>query len=225
MKSRLPYLLVGLSALGACAGVPQPEGPPVSSSADRHRIEVTQTAERLEVPIAGGNLTDATRDQLRSLADNYLRYGHGPLVLSTPSGGANADAASIIAHEARLSLVASGISYSAVAGSTYDASGTVDAPLIVSFSRFEAEAPVCAPLWEQDLGHQSNNQPWDSFGCATMANLAALVEDPSDLLHPRDETARDSGRRDVVMDHYRAGEPTHAARSSDERVSVSEAVR
>jgi pilus assembly protein CpaD len=225
MKSRLPYLVVGLSALGACAGVPRPDGPAVASAADRHRIEVTQTAERVEVAVASAGLSDAARVQLRELADNYLRYGHGPLVLSTPSGGANADAASIVAHETRLSLVDSGVSYSAVAGSTYDASGSANAPIIVSFSRFEAEAPDCAPLWEQDLAHQSNNQAWDSFGCATMANLAALVEDPRDLIQPRDSEARDSGRRDVVMDRYRAGEPTHATRSDDERVAISEAVR
>jgi pilus assembly protein CpaD len=225
MNSRLPYLLLGLSALGACAGVPRPEGPPVATSADRHRIEVTQTAERLEVPVSSGGLSDEARDQLRALANSYLRYGHGPLILSSPSGGANADAASIVAHETRLWLVDTGVSYAAVAGSTYDASGSTDAPVIVSFSRFEAEAPDCAPLWEQDLAHQSNNQPWDSFGCATMANLAALVEDPRDLIRPRDEDPRDGGRRQTVFDHYREGTPSHANRSADERASVSNAVQ
>ena len=229
MKSRLPFFLLGLTALGACASVPPPpEGMrPTSSAADLHRIQVTEGSERLEVPVSSSDvmLTPADRAQLQRFAGGYLRYGHGALVLSTPSGGANADAASILANETRRALVDAGVSYAAVAGSSYDASGRADAPIIVSFARYEAHAPECAPLWEQDLAHQSNNQPWESFGCATQANLAALVEDPADLLRPRAEDPRDSGRRDTVMDAYRDGEQTHAPRSNDERIQISNAVQ
>jgi pilus assembly protein CpaD len=52
-----------------------------------------------------------------------------------------------------------------------------------------------------------------------------MVEDPADLLHPRDMAARDSGRRDTVMDAYREGEQTHAERSNDERITISNAVQ
>lgn len=225
MKSRLPLLLLTASALTACASVPTPEGPPVATAADRHRIEVTQTSERIEIPVTAGDvsLSSEARANLRTLAGNYLRYGHGALVLSAPSGGENSDSASLLAHETRLALVDAGVSYAAVAGSTYDGAGA-EAPLVVSFARYEARAPECAPLWEQDLAHQSNNQPWASFGCATNANLAALVEDPADLLRPRDADPRDSGRRDTVMEAYRAGEQTHANRSNDERVTISNAI-
>jgi pilus assembly protein CpaD len=229
MKSRLPLLVLGLSALGACASVPPPpeDMRPVPTAADLHRIQVTQGSQRLEVPVAAGAMTldQGARAQLQSFASGYLRYGHGALVLSTPSGGANSDAASVLANETRRALVDAGVSYAAVAGSSYDASGRADAPIVVSFARYEAQAPECAPLWEQDLAHQSNNQPWASFGCATQANLAAMVEDPADLLHPRAEDPRDSGRRDTVMEAYRAGDPTHAERSSDERVTISNAVQ
>jgi len=225
MKSRMPLLLLSVSALAACASVPTPEGPPVATAADRHRIEVTQTAERVEIPVNAGDVTLSaeSRAHLRTLAGNYLRYGHGALVLSSPSGGANSDAASVLAHETRLTLVDAGVSYAAVAGSTYDGAGA-EAPIVVSFARFEAQAPECAPLWQQDLAHQSNNQPWASFGCATQANLAAMVEDPADLMRPRDMDPRDGDRRDTVMDAYRAGNQTHANRSNDERVTISNAV-
>jgi pilus assembly protein CpaD len=229
MDSRLPFLLLGLSALGACAGIPHPDPNmnPAPTAADAHRIEVTQSAARLELPVASGDvaLSSDARTQLDAFASSYLRYGHGALVLSTPSGARNSDAASGVAGDARRALVDAGVSYAAVAGSTYDASGSDNAPIIVSFARFEAEAPHCAPLWEQDLAHQSNNQPWESFGCATQANLAALVEDPADLLHPRDEDPRDSTRRDTVMQHYRDGTITHAQRDGDERVAISSAVQ
>lgn len=229
MKSRLPFFVLGLTALGACASVPPPpEGMrAVATPADLHQIQVSEGAERIEVPVASGDvaLSASDRARLQQFAGGYLRYGHGALVLSTPSGGANADAASILANETRRALVDAGVSYAAVAGSSYDASARANAPIIVSFARYEARAPECAPLWEQDLAHQSNNQPWASFGCATQANLAALVEDPADLLRPRAEAPRDAGRRDTVLDRYRAGQPTHAERSNDERVAISNAVQ
>ena len=229
MKSRLPLLLISVSALTACASVPDPIPgmAPNPTAADNHRIQVTQTSERMEVPVANGDvaLSSGTRAQLQAFANSYLRYGHGALVLSTPSGAGNSDSASILANETRMSLVNSGVSYAAVAGSSYDASGEAAAPIIVSFARYEAQAPECAPLWEQDLAHQSNNQPWDSFGCATVSNIAAMIEDPADLLRPRDEDPRDSARRTTVMDAYRAGEQTHSTRTGDERVSISNAVQ
>jgi pilus assembly protein CpaD len=225
MKLRFPTLVLGLSALGACASVPPPPADmaPTATAADHHRITVTETAQRLEIPVAAGAtaLTATDRAELRNFAGAYLRIGHGALVLSSP----NNEHGLALAGEARMALSEAGISYAAIAGSSYDAAGRADAPIMVSFSRFEAVAPECAPLWEQDLAHQSNNQPWDSFGCATQANLAALIEDPRDLLGPRNEDPRDGGRRATVIQAYRAGDQTHADRSNDERISISNAVQ
>jgi pilus assembly protein CpaD len=225
MTPRLSLLILGLSALGACANVPEPDVlNPASSSADRHQPTAEAAIQRLEIQVDSGQmeLSPGDRARLHAFAGDYLRYGHGALVLDTPSGGANSEAASIV--DARRALADAGVSYAAIAGSTRDAGGET-MPILVSFDRFEARAPECAPLWEQDLAHQSNNQAWDSFGCATNANLAALVEDPADLLRPRGEDPRDSGRRDTVMDAYRAGDQTHSDRSNDERVTISNAVQ
>jgi len=227
MKTRLPVLVLGLSALGACASTPPPSGDAIVGGYERHPIAVTQSAARIEIPVAPGEaaLSPQSRAQVRAFASGYLQYGHGALVLSTPSGSANADAASMLAQQTRMSLVDAGVSYVAVAGSTYDAAGAPNAPIILSFTRFEAQAPECAPLWQQDLAHQSNNQPWASFGCSTQANLAAMIEDPADLIQPRNADPRDSNRRATVMEAYRAGEPTHATRSAEESATVSDAVQ
>lgn len=228
MKSRLSLLLLGASALTACASVPPPPpGPPTPTAADNHRIQVTESAQRMEIAVAPGDvsLSPGARADLRAFADNYLRYGHGALVMSAPSGAANADAATLLSNEARMTLIEYGVSYAAIAGSSYDGSAQAAAPIILSFARFEALAPDCAPLWTQDLAHQQNNQPWESFGCATQANLAAMIEDPQDLLRPRAEDPRDGARRAAVMEAYRQGQQTHAERSNDERIQISNAVQ
>ncbi|MBY0564179.1 MAG: CpaD family pilus assembly protein [Hyphomonadaceae bacterium] len=227
MRHPLPYAVLGLSALGACASMPEPPpGPALATQADRHRIEVTQASERLEIPVASNDaaLSAGSRSNLRAFASGYLRYGHGAVVISAPKGSTNAEAAARVAQQTRLALSDAGVSYAAVSTAEYEAPDLADAPVVVSFSRFEAHAPECAPLYEQDLAHQSNNQPWESFGCATQANLAALVEDPADLLRARTSDPRDSDRRATTMTAYREGEPTHAERSRDERVAISDAV-
>ena len=59
MSSRLPFMLIGLSALGACAtSVAPPPGPVVATAADQHRIEVTQTTARLEIDVDPAGLGD-----------------------------------------------------------------------------------------------------------------------------------------------------------------------
>lgn len=221
-------LLLGASALalGACATAPEFDGHAPATAADSHEINVVQTGERMEVQVAAGDamLAPGSRADVSRFAGSYLRWGAGPIVMSTPSGGGNADSAALVAQQIRLALAEDGVPYSAIAGATYDGSGS-EQPVVISFTRYEAQAPECAPLWEQDLAHQSNNQPWESFGCATQANLAAMIENPRDLLMARDEEPRDSGRRGAVMNAYRQGQQTHATRSDDERVAVSDALK
>lgn len=223
MNARLSVALVGLTALGACATVQPPLRENVPTAADLHHIDVELTGARMELPVPSDmtQLDDKTAPNLRDFAAQYNRAGHGALIMSTPSGGDNSNAAGLMAQRTRLALVDAGVPYSAIAGSTYDASGQHNAPIILTFARYEAHAPECQPLWEQDIAHQSDNRPWPSFGCATQANLAAMIEDPRDLLQPRSEDARDSGRRAVVMDNYRNGQNTSSARSDDERVTIS----
>ena len=50
------------------------------------------------------------------------------------------------------------------------------------------------------------NRHYESFGCATQQNLAAMVDNPLDLLYPRGMTPADAARRATVLDKYRRGE-------------------
>ena len=226
LSAKLAVSAVAL-LVGGCATQAPPDAN-LATIADTHRINVTPGAERLELAIANGD-TAVSTDQASSIetfARLYVRQGHGALIMSSPTGGANTDAAAIVSQDVRLRLASSGVPFAAMASSTYQAESTdAAAPLILTFTRFSAEAPTCEPLWSQDLAHNPDNQPWGSFGCAQQANLAAMISDPADLLGPREEDPRDAGRRARVLEAYRQGQQTHAERSQDERVQISKAVR
>ncbi|MGE0045128.1 MAG: CpaD family pilus assembly protein [Hyphomonadaceae bacterium] len=232
MKMRLLSTVAGLAALSglaACATTAPPEvmnhrGPTL---ADNHQISVLEGTERMEIPVAPGDMALSFQAQgdLQRFAALYSRQGHGPIVISTPQGSENSDEAARIAQQARMTLSQSGVPYGAIAGAIHESQPGENAPVIVSFMLYEAHAPECAPIWSQDLAHPAGNTAtYESFGCSAAANLAAMIEDPRDLLRPRDETPRDAARRAVVLGHYREGEVTASDRSEDERVRVSDAV-
>ena len=48
--------------------------------------------------------------------------------------------------------------------------------------------------------------PYWNLGCANQRNLAAMVDNPADLVQPRGETPAYTARRSVAIDKYRKGE-------------------
>ena len=50
------------------------------------------------------------------------------------------------------------------------------------------------------------NQSYSQFGCSHTANLAAMIQDPRQLIQPYELTAPDSQRRQTIYDKYIEGE-------------------
>ncbi|MBU6373395.1 MAG: CpaD family pilus assembly lipoprotein [Alphaproteobacteria bacterium] len=212
----------GLAALlslatAACATTAPtgPSGHPAPTVADTHRIKVEQVDAKLQVSIADGVLADETLREIEAFATEYRLTGHGPMTMSAPSGARSQMVQTVRAYLDELGVIPEAISFS-----TYDTGGP-GAPLLLGFVRYEAEAPACPSLGGENLAISWSNKPWSGFGCATQANLAAMIADPADLMAPRATDPADATRRAVVLERYRQGGQTHATRSSDERVSVS----
>ena len=60
--------------------------------------------------------------------------------------------------------------------------------------------------WPDRLENDFHNRNYKNFGCATQANLAAMVDNPLDLLYPRALAPADAARRSAVLDNYRKGD-------------------
>jgi pilus assembly protein CpaD len=138
---------------------------------------------------------------------DYKSQSSDRLLIRAPSGGANETAAMRAYDQVRRALRNAGIRPSQVVLEPYFANGDPSAPLRLSYLQYVAEAPDC-PDWSENIGRDPRNMPWPNKGCASQRNLAAMVANPEDLLHPRGETPRPGERRDTVWSQYVKGEST-----------------
>lgn len=220
--------LIGLIALASLAlsACGTPRGPDAAmlhtTPLDAHPITVSPVSERLELraPLAASSLANDDRAALEQFIAAYHETGHGPIVVSLPSGGANAQAAVQVATEARARIFAAGVGWDQIAGGAFEAPAAAEPPIVLTFQRFEAKAAPCKPMSDYNLTRTSSNLAYGRFGCAQAANLAVMLADPADLNGPRPQAPADAGRRDVVLGKYRQGQPTAAERAEDERGSV-----
>jgi pilus assembly protein CpaD len=123
-----------------------------------------------------------------------------------PANAGNSASAALVAQDAQRALYAGGVDYAKITGGTYQADGRPNAPVMLSFARFEAVKVTCQPWSEFDPRKTASNLSPDRFGCAQNANLAAMVADPGDLLGDRTDTTRDAARIQVGIDKHRKGD-------------------
>ena len=189
---------------------------------ERHPILVSEQPTTHIVKVAAGSngLTSGQRAQLLDFADHYRATDTGAsrLVIQAPSGGANEVSSMYAVSQIRSLLADQGFAENMISVEAYDANGTREAPIRVSYLRFVAQPPPCGN-WSTNLAEEPMNLPHPNLGCSNQHNLGAMVANPADLLGPRSETARDSERRDQVFTKYVKGDPTGARKSGDERVN------
>jgi pilus assembly protein CpaD len=186
-------------------------------------IKVDPDTASMAVPVGGlatGISADSTRD-VRAFIAVYKARGHGPLTIARPVGSSNEKPAGHAASDILHIATELGVSPADIMPQTYKpAEGAVDAPITLSFTSFVASTRACGD-WSHNMGESARNTEMPNLGCATQNNIAAMVEDPHDLIGPRDMQAADAERRAAIFDKYRKGETTITTRQADERGNVS----
>ena len=216
---RLLGALAGLSVtLGACVNT---GGELVTASVPndyrlRHPIAI-QEADRSVVIFVGharGGLSASQRADVMGLAQTWVREGTGAIVADVPVDTPNARAAAASYREIQAVLAAGGVPSRGISLHHYhpDDPRTL-ATIRLSYPRIAAVAGPCG-LWPEDLGPSllnesySENKEYYNFGCAYQRNMAAMVDNPSDLVQPRPETPPYTTRRTAGFEKYRKGEST-----------------
>lgn len=193
---RAPHSALALAvavALSACnqQGQALTAGAPSDGYRSAYPIAVTEAPQTLDIPVGTG--TGGLSADLRAVVADFgadaARNATGPVVVMTPAGSVNQAAADYLASQIRTVLKQSGVSSAYIRAQTYPvADPRVPAPIRLGFARIKAVSPPCG-RWTADI--MPDNQKGDAgaeFGCATQANLAAMVENPNDLITPRAET-------------------------------------
>jgi pilus assembly protein CpaD len=230
---RLSGALAGLSVvLGAC-NYTTTDSITASVPDDyrlRHPIAV-QEADRSIVIFIGqgrGGLSAPQRTDVIGLAQNWGREGTGAIVVDVPLDTPNARAAESSYREIRMLLAGSGVPPRGIVLHHYHPDDPRLLPTIrLSYPKISAVAGPCG-LWPDDLGPSildrtySQNKEYYNFGCAYQRNMAAMVDNPADLMQPRPETPPYTARRTEGFEHYRKGESTTTSYPETERAKLSD---
>ncbi len=181
----------------------------------RHPIAIKEGERTIEVFIGTnrGGLMGPQRADVLAFAGAWRREATGGIVIDLPTGTANERAAHEALKEVRSLLHGAGVPARGIQVRSYAPADPARlATIRLHFPKIVADAGPCG-LWPHDLGPTSapehvRNRPYYNLGCANQRNLAAMVENPSDLIQPRAETPAYAARRSVVLDKYRKGEST-----------------
>jgi pilus assembly protein CpaD len=209
-------VVVGFAALlGGCyqtttAQVAEPPYP--NDFRERHPITIKEGAHSVEIFVGRnrGGLTPEQRAAVLSFAQEWRRDATSGVIIAVPQGGPTARAAADSMREVHSILNASGIPARAVYVRSYRPAPSALASIKISYSKLVASAGPCGQ-WPKDLGPSAegtdfSNQEYWNLGCASQHNLAAMVDNPADLVQPRGETPAYAARRSVAIDKYRTGE-------------------
>jgi len=191
----------------------------------RHPIVITEEPETLDLPIGRNTrrLYGPVEGTVTAFAVESQRKGNGAVEILVPSGGANESAVHSVTGNIRAALQRGGLSRTRISTRTYAVQDpNADAPIRLSYARMQATAGPCGS-WPKNIGGGiGENTEYENFGCATQSNLAAMVENPSDLLTPRASTPADQNRRAVVIESYRKGDVTTGDYAEGVGAAVSE---
>lgn len=206
-------LVAGLAAALAGCGARLVSDPYPNDYRERHPIAISEGESSVELFIgrARGGLAPSQRADVSAFANTWAREGTGGIVLEVPTGTPNARAANDAVREVQAILSATGVPPQAVRVRSYQPESPARlATVRLNYPKMVAKVGPCG-LWPNDLGaayerqYNENRQYWN-FGCAHQRNLAAMVENPADLVQPRGETPIYTARRTTVIDKYRKGE-------------------
>jgi pilus assembly protein CpaD len=236
-RSRVaPIVAVALigTSLAACKTIETPDTIPYSyDAAERHPITVHEGVSTVELLIGMHHpgLTPHERTEVYKFAANWQRDSTGGILIRTPVGSPNERAARDTIPEIRRILAEAGIPPNAIAVETIPGLNPPGAPIrpppiLLQYPRMVANAGPCG-VWPNDLGPGAGidyitNKPYYNLGCSQQRNLAAMVDDPADLIQPRAEIPPYTARRSVVLEKYRKGEDTTTQNQNNEKAKISD---
>ena len=212
--------LIGLAvALSGCMHTSEEAVTTASIPEDyrlRHPIVIEEANKSIVVFVGQGRggLSAEQRADVIGLAQTWLHEATGAINADVPVGTPNARMAADSMREIHALLAAAGVPPRGIVVRQYHPDSPRHmAAIRLSYPKISAEAGPCG-LWPDDLGPSIKNKgylenkQYYNFGCAYQRNMAAMVDNPADLVQPRPETPAYTARRSEGFDKYRNGATT-----------------
>jgi len=224
--------LVGLAVvLGACTHT---DDVTTASIPDDYRLRhpiAIQEANRSVVIFVGqarGGLSASQRADVMGLAQTWLHEATGAIVADLPTDTSNARAAADSFREIHSLLAAAGVPPRGIVVHRFHPDDPRQmATIRLSYPKISAVAGPCG-LWPEDIGPSNKNKSYFenkqyyNFGCAYQRNMAAMVDNPSDLVQPQSETAPYTARRSEAFEKYRKGSTTTTNYPESDKAKLSD---
>jgi len=227
--------LIGVSgSLGACTDINDDVAVTARIPDDyrqRHPIAIQETDRSVVIFVghARGDLSASQRADVVGLGRIWVSEGTGAIVADVPVDTPNARAAASSFREIQALLAASGVPPHGISVRHYHPDDPRMLPTIrLSYPKIAAVAGPCG-LWPENLGPSIKNpsyfenKDYYNFGCAYQRNMAAMIDNPSDLVQPRAETPAYTIRRTEGFDKYRKGDTTATTYPESEKAKLSDA--
>ena len=229
---RMAGALVGLAVvLGACTHTEQAVTASIPDDyRQRHPIAIQEADQSIVIFVghARGGLSASQRADVTGLAQTWLREGTGAIGADLPVDTPNARAAADTLREIQALLASAGVPPRGHVVHRYHPDDPRQmAAIRLNYPKISAVAGPCG-LWPEDIGPSIKNKsyfenkPYYNFGCAYQRNMAAMIDNPSDLVQPRPETPAYTLRRTVGFEKYRKGIATTTIYPEAEKAKLSD---
>lgn len=218
MRTLSVFAILGAGAalLTGCGMPAAGLGPEPLTPLSRWQLRVEPQMDRIALAVHDNGLSATQRSALADLAMRARAEQSPEIVVEAPAG--NDPAAQQMSWAIAEALRPSGIPVRTAAYAAPDPR----APVVVGFTRLQAVTYDCSRQWGS-LTRHADNGPALGLGCSTISNMAAQIADPRDIMGQRPMDPADAGRRTVVIQHYRRGEPT-GAQVPDDASQLSDAI-
>jgi pilus assembly protein CpaD len=227
--------LIGLAvALSGCMHTGEEAATMASIPDDyrlRHPIAIEEANQSIVVFVGQGRggLSAEQRADVVGLAQTWLHEATGAINVDVPVGTPNARMAADSMREIHALLAAAGVPPRGIIVHEYHPENSRHmAAIRLSYPKISAEAGPCG-LWPDDIGPSVKNRgyfenkPYYNFGCAFQRNMAAMVDNPADLVQARPETPSYTTRRSEAFEKYRKGATTTTNYPEAEKAKLSDA--
>lgn len=194
----------------------------------RHPITVSEAEHTLQLFIGANRslLTPVQRAEVLAFAHTWKSEATGGVIIDLPTGTSNEHASADALREIQSILAATGVPPGSMMVRTYEAGARTLATVRITYPKMTAQSGPCG-MWPEDIGPTFNrnyfeNQQYWNFGCAYQHNMAAMVEQPEDLVQPRSESPVYTMRRTQVVQKYRQGDSTATNYPSNSSAKISD---